>query len=304
MEKDNLITDWLDQQSSSEEREELERLISFTEKLEAPALTSKEDAWDNLMANINESEDSKEKVLIPEQKKSKGWIVWAASIAAVLIVGYLGFFNSPSTPVMIELSAGTAEVSEFSLPDQSLVFLNANSTLEYTGKDWASNREVNLIGEAFFEVEEGSTFSVKTPNGTITVLGTSFNVYNRDNQFAVQCFTGSVRIETTAQQSTTLSPGQSVSVDTQSGELAVDTFNPNHTATWRIGEFYFDHALLSDVIEEMERQFNITIEVNINIDDRFYSGFFSKENLNEALQLVFTPMGYGFSVNGSTVTVE
>lgn len=81
-------------------------------------------------------------------------------------------------------------------------------------------------------------------------------------------------------------------------------FNPQLSATWRIGEFYFDAVELTKVIRELERQFDIKVEVTGDVTDRFYSGFFSTQNLAEALQLVFVPMGLSSQINGSIVTVE
>ncbi|MCE7996257.1 MAG: hypothetical protein HEP71_30025 [Roseivirga sp.] len=302
MEKDDLIENWLELETSPEEREEMERIIALTESLDVPANKTKAAAWDELMSNINEEAEDNERVLIPEQKSTSRWLIQAISVAALLVIGYFSLIDD-NNQGLVNFNTATAEIITETLPDQSQVTLNAGSFLFYDSDDWSTSREVSLKGEAFFEVTRGSTFTVNTDLGKVTVLGTSFNVYNRDTDFNVACFTGSVQVNMDASQ-VVLKPGQKATIDKQSGRLVVQDFNPQLSATWRIGEFYFDAVELTKVIKELERQFDIKIEVTGDISDRFYSGFFSTQNLAEALQLVFVPMGLSSQINGNTVTVE
>ncbi len=101
-----------------------------------------------------------------------------------------------------------AEKTAVELPDLSQVKLNAQSRLTFNKKSWNKKREVVLDGEAYFKVAKGSKFSVITKDGTVTVLGTQFNVKHRDNYFEVVCFEGSVGVEY-KESSVTLKPGYS-----------------------------------------------------------------------------------------------
>lgn len=302
MEKDNLIENWLELETSPEEREEMERIIALTESLDVPATKTKTAAWDELMSNINEESEGNERILVPENRKSTRWLVYAVGIAAVLVLGYFSLIEN-ETSSLVNFETATAQIITEILPDESQVTLNAGSLLSYNSNDWSTSRDVSLKGEAFFEVSKGSAFTVSTDLGKVTVLGTSFNVYNRDNDLNVTCFTGSVQVDMKNDR-VVLKPGQKATIDKQSGRLMVQDFNPQLSATWRIGEFYFDAVELSKVIRELERQFDIKIEVSGDISDRFYTGFFSKQSLAEALQLVFVPMGLSSQINGSIVTVE
>jgi ferric-dicitrate binding protein FerR (iron transport regulator) len=302
LEKDKLIADWLEAETSPEEREEMERIIALTEQFDAPANKTKAATWDDLMAGINEKATDNERVLAPQQKSGSKWMIYAASIAAVMVLGYFALFNN-GTSGLVNFETATAEIITKKLPDASEVTLNALSSLSFSEKKWSSERTVDLKGEAFFEVTEGSTFTVNTDLGKVAVLGTSFNVYHRDSDFTVACFTGSVQVNSKNDQ-VILKPGQKTTIDNQSGRFTVQNFNPQQSATWRIGEFYFDAVALSKVIRELERQFDIEIEVNGDISERFYTGFFSTQSLEEALQLVFVPMGLSSQVNGGIVTVE
>ncbi|GAB5523415.1 MAG: hypothetical protein Roseis2KO_12870 [Roseivirga sp.] len=302
LEKDDIIENWLELETSPEEREEMERIIALTASMDVPATKTKAAAWGELMSNINEEAEDNERILVPENKKSNRWLAYAVGIAAVLVFGYYSLIDNGNSG-LISFETATAQIVTETLPDQSQVTLNAGSLLSYNSNEWSEARDVTLMGEAFFEVTKGNTFTVNTDLGKVTVLGTSFNVYNRDNDLSVACFTGSVQVDMNKEQ-VVLTPGQKATIDTQSGRLIVQDFNPQLSATWRIGEFYFDAVELTKVIRELERQFDIKVEVAGDISDRFYTGFFSTQNLAEALQLVFVPMGLSSQINGSIVTVE
>ncbi|MFQ5771306.1 MAG: FecR family protein, partial [bacterium] len=97
-----------------------------------------------------------------------------------------------------------------SLPDNSEVNLNAESSIKYPPKSWAKQREVILTGEAFFKVAEvGTPFSVRSGFVVTSVLGTSFNVRARGIQVEVACVTGKVSVKSLqkAYEPVILSPG-------------------------------------------------------------------------------------------------
>ncbi len=299
MAKDNLINDWLENEISGSERLEMERIIALTENLDVPAQRTKAQAWDDLLSKIDKSGQSNERVLVPQSTSRRTWIGIAVSIAAVLIVGI--YFLIPDNGVT--LTTGTAQQEEFVLPDNSVVLLNANSSISYDKQSWMSNRSLELSGEAFFKVEPGSDFTVMTPKGQVQVVGTSFNVYSRNEILEVSCFEGKVNVGNSA-NSELITAGMKATIAGNSDRFDIGSFDPNQTATWRIGEFYFNEANLASVLKELERQFNITISISTNIEYRTYSGYFNNNNLIEALQLVLTPMGLQFEINDDQVTVQ
>ena len=71
------------------------------------------------------------------------------------------------------------------LPDGSKVNLNADSRLTYKPYQWIISRNVELEGEAFFEVKQGKRFSVKSNQNKVNVLGTSFNIFSRPGNYRV-----------------------------------------------------------------------------------------------------------------------
>ena len=298
MKEDKIIRDWLENELTTEELAQMEKVISFTKRLEVPNKSTKEQAWDALLSKIEAEPNSNERILLPQRRDRKSIWLLVASAAAVLLVGYFSFFN---TNKLITEQAPAGELLTVTLPDNSKVTLNSKTILSYKAKGFEKNRWVVLSGEAFFEVTPGNTFKVIDSDYEVSVLGTSFNVYNRDKDLKVSVFTGKVEVAS-KENSVVLSKGDEARLE--KGSLVVNTFNPDQTATWRVGSFYFDTEPLSQVVKELERQFDIEIKVKTDISERFYSGYFSKTNLTEALQLVFVPMGISFQSEGNQVTIQ
>lgn len=301
MKTDELIEDWLNKESDVSERDELERIIAFTEKLSVPTNTSKDQAWNSLLGKIEEQAQEKQRILIPENSRKSHWILWISGYAAALLIISFVLFKQYQKAEWTIIVADIGQTETLELPDASEIVMNASSEVSYSLEKWDKERKIQLYGEAFFEVSKGKPFIVETANGLVKVVGTSFNVYSREDEFIVACKTGMVIVESN-NQTLTLTAGQMSSL--KKGTLELGEYPLDKIAAWRIGEFYFDATPLSSVIDELERQFNINIIVNSDLSDRFYSGFFSKKSLQEALQLVCVPMGLKFDVEEAEVIIN
>jgi ferric-dicitrate binding protein FerR (iron transport regulator) len=298
---DELIDNWLNSETSVSDKEALEKLIAFTEHLSVPSKTTKEAAWNSLLNEIENQTQEKQRILIPESIKKNNWLLWVSGYAAAFAIICFMLFKQHENVEWNVLVADLGKTELLQLPDASVVTMNSSTEARYLLSNWEKERVIKLYGEAFFEVTKGDDFVVETANGTIKVLGTSFNVYSRENQFSVTCKTGMVIVESNDQQ-LTLTAGQMASLE--KGQLRLNEYPLDKIATWRFGDFYFDASTLKNVIEELERQFEIEIKVEADISERFYSGFFSKKNLTEALQLVCVPMGLKFDVQNDVVTIK
>jgi transmembrane sensor len=214
------------------------------------------------------------------------WLA-AASVAAVALFAWMILL--PNNRVIREATE-IAFTKVVTLPDGSTVTLNAQTVLTYN-ESWTDERRVEMSGEAFFEVKKGSTFEVVTPQGTVTVLGTSFNVYNREKDWQVACKTGKVKVVHNGEQAI-ISPGQCVELI--EGRLEIAEFDVDQR-TWKEGVFYYENDQLSEIIAEMERQFNIQIECSKEVlAIKGVTTNFDKNDLQAALQKVATPMGLIF----------
>jgi ferric-dicitrate binding protein FerR (iron transport regulator) len=246
--------------------------------VEAPFNKSEEQAWDELQARIARGETSVIKMFNP-------WKYVAAAAAVVVFTLSIFFFGQNDT-IVAQTNAG--EIKTIVLPDGSQLVLNALSTASYEG-EWNEERIINLDGAGFFKVKKGSRFKVFTKYGEVEVLGTSFDVTARENQFRVICETGRVKVST-ASESVIINPGEQADFDKKN---LVHGKAKRSGKAWISGQFIYENESLTNVIKDIEIQFNIEINGG-NFDGKIYSGQFEKSKIEEVLNLVLSPYGMSY----------
>lgn len=270
-----------------EEAIDLIQMLEFDIKL--PSQKNKSD----LLARINDTIDAEKTVAsIPDNKSKTRRLIWLAGIAASLLLIF-AIFLPKGNPGLIQTDLAENEL--INLPDNSTIHLSAASKLTYNHQTYNKERNINLQGEAFFDVEKGAPFEVKTELGSVSVLGTSFNIVARDNAFVVSCETGRVRVAlNNSKQAIILSPNEKCFLD---GNRLIKAQASFKSDDWIKGIFHFKGTKLGFVIEELERQFGIKIKprnVNVNVD---YTGFFDKNDLEKSLQSVFWTLGIEYRMD-------
>ena len=219
-------------------------------------------------------------------------------IAAILVVAFgvyfLFFVNN-----LVQIETLASQKTTIELPDHSRVTLNALSEIEYNKRDWKDNRVVYLDGEAFFKVTKGKTFDVITKNGKITVVGTQFNVKQRDQYFEVNCFEGTVVVSSNGIDKT-LNKGDTYQIlNGKYIEGQTDMISPE----WLSNKSVFEAIPFKEVLAEMERQYNIEITYkNINTN-RLFTGGFTHDNLENALISITKPMNLSFELSSSKLVI-
>ena len=172
------------------------------------------------------------------------------------------------------------------LPDRSTATMNAESKLSYKPFVWFFSRKVSLRGEAFFEVKQGSVFTVHSGgNNRVKVLGTTFNVYARSEAYRVACLTGRVQVQA-GKESVVLHPNmQAVHNERQ---FAVNSdITPLTVTGWMQDMFVFIEAPVQEVIAEVERRYDIAVTTDCPTERLFYTGTFTKPEKPEvALEII------------------
>ena len=270
---------------------ELNNFLAELETYAPPTGRSKDKAWAMLLNAIEEKKD------ISKTKVIKFPIRTALSIAASVALLLITWF-SYRTYHFETFSVGKGKTAELVLPDGSLVRLNAGSEVRYNKYSWKKNRHINLDGEAFFEVVHGKSFVVESNGNTISVLGTGFNVYSRNDKFEVQCYSGKVKVGLKNTSSVILVKGKGVKLLNNIQQCDTFIFNPKEIKGWRKGEFYFQQQKLNFVFDELERQYNITVH-SPDFRNRLYTGYFRNIKLQEALDNVCLPMGLKYTITDS-----
>ena len=265
--------------------------------VEEPNKASKEKIWQNITAEINTEKNTTVKKTNGRAKVLR-MITYGAVAAILLFVLFQNIGSDFDTTVQVPY----ASVENVVLPDGSEVTVNADSKLQFDRETWDNNRLVALDGEAFFSVKKGSKFSVQTQSGSVEVLGTSFNVYDRKGLMKVHCETGRVAVKSTGKE-TILTPKQSVLVQQETHTFNAQVPESENRSTWRSGIFVYTSASLEEVINELERQLDFVISIDKSLLNEKYTGSFNKADKAKALTEVFFPLGLKFDVNGKNVNV-
>jgi len=166
---------------------------------------------------------------------------------------------------------------ELVLADGSKVFLNSESQLTFPSYFDGNTRRVELTGEAYFEVEkDGRPFIIQTPDLSIEVLGTSFNVnaYQANPYINTTLVEGSIRIHLPKkEESFLLKPEHNFRLDKLSDEISVQRVNTDIYTAWIKGEFMFRNQPLTEIFAQLERWYDFKIVYeNSNIAKMRFSG--------------------------------
>ena len=215
---------------------------------------------------------------------------WTIGVAAsiILLFGLFTFFSS--SEVIIE--TGFSEHKNLVLLDGSEVILNAKSTLIYDENNWLNDRKLYLEGEAYFKVAKGKTFVVHTDQGSVSVLGTQFNVNSRANFFDVVCYEGKVGVKTNTFDDVLLPYDAVRHVDEDAIEV---TKTSDKMPTWIHGESTFKSVPLSHVIKALEDQYEVNFDTNGINDTEIFTGSFPHDSLNIALKTVFQTLNITYN---------
>lgn len=269
-----------------EEKEKYQKILA---SWETPFTKTSEQAWNDLEPKLSHETTVIKGVFGGVYRK----VAFAAAASVALLLAVVFFLGNDS---MREVTAFQQET--ITLPDNSTMRLNADSKAKFA-QNWNNERVVELEGQAFFDVQKGKKFVVKTPQGEVQVLGTSFDVFSREKSFRILCYTGKVKVSSQG-KSHEIVPGEMVEL--AQNNLKKSTFDVQRP-DWRSGEFFFNNEPLKLVLDEIGRQFNVKINVS-DIENRTFTGRFSNKNLQEALETVCLPMGLKYSIEGGVVFIK
>jgi len=272
-----------------------ERILRTAARFSVPARVSCPVAWQKIEERLTHVAVSGKQVAVDFTL----FLKIAASFLILALTAYL-VYNQQH----VDLITSKGEHRLITLPDHSTVLLNAGSSLHYNTLLFPILRKVYFDGEGFFTVEKGNQFTVISEGGTVQVLGTQFNVMSRAHVYEVACLEGKVNVRNRRNTSEVLlTPGLQTSLSND--EVKQPYLVKDETISWKNGEFFFDSAPLSDVLNTLSLQYNITVEIDVeNPSTRHYTGYFTNHNLEESLKLICLPLGLEYKILNSTVKIS
>lgn len=297
---DKDFIDWLDSdftnnetlsaiQANNENNSEINGAIAIAQALKRPVTLYDDKRKTMLFDKITAAIEKEDEVQLESIKKGIPavikYILPLAIAASYFIIFFINDKSDNKTEKVIVVEQAKEVLEE--LPDGSSVIIDGGSNMKIAD-NFKKNRTLNLEGRAFFQVKKGSTFKVNTIHGSVEVLGTSFTVLSRDNIFEVVCKTGKVKVNALIDtQPQMLTPNEKVVLQ---NNVLIKTEASQAAFDWQNGNYYFTENEFSQVVKELENQFNIKVKIDTAFLTMKYTGFFNSNDLDKALYSVTWPL--------------
>lgn len=298
MENNELIARWLSGDLSEEERKQL---AEREELKDLNAVLEDVSSWSLPPADVEAGLQAIKLDHSKQKPKTRTLIPFLRVAAALVLVAIFWFaYDLLLNPSQTLLETTVGETIEHELPDGSLLTLGPVSSATYSPANWQTERALNLSGKGFFDVKAGAPFTVITALGSVSVLGTQFDITEGAGTLTVRCYEGSVSVVVTKTEQI-LNAGEGVTID---GSGSTDKFTLTRTEPgWVSGRSVFQNQLLSTVCEEMTRYFEVVIELPDRYQEMRFTGGFSHTNLRQALDAVFQPLEIRYTISPQRTVV-
>lgn len=284
-EESRQVEDWCEE--APENRKLLEQLyytLFIGDRLAAMNAVDTEASLEKFKKNVREKEQkAKRKHLLLRGKRTAS--VAAAFFTGLALAGCIswGLLSDKLSDYTVMTAPG--QRAQTVLPDGSKVWLNASTKITYKTSYWSSDREIDLSGEAYFEVikDKHAPFIVNSKQIKTCVLGTQFNVRAREdeNRVVTTLLRGSVRMESprTKEKGYLLKPGQTININTDTYQAELIEYNqPADVLLWIGGKLRFKQHSLLEITNVMEKLYDVKfIYENDALKAERFTGEFSTD---------------------------
>jgi transmembrane sensor len=356
-----LISKKLAKEASADELAELEDLLrshpemhyalaNITDLWELPPGPSPEgeEAFDRHLAKLQASDIEWQPADETPPPSKRRYLLTGTVIIVLLAAGLFVFYPSQKKPVVGDLApvATKGEIStnngtrtKITLPDGTQVWLNAESRITWANPFNNKVREVNLTGEAYFDVthDEQRPFIVHTTGIDIRVLGTAFTVksYESDNTIDATLLRGTIEVlkrDDPDGSRVILRPGQKLvfnkkqqlgKVSTASSDarptnvkniesgMLITTLPKNKPdsllkeTSWVYNKLVFDGDRFDELAAKMERWYSVQIKFsNERVKQYRFKGVFENESVQEALDALKLTAKFEYRISGNEIEID
>ncbi len=315
----NQIKNYLDNTCTEEERKQIAQWILSSKKNEELFFQ-----WEEIYAagkfkspDIDKAEKKLfHRIEMEEQKEQKQsskqfmllthrWMKYAASlILLATLSGLIAWYFGQPHEEWITASTQNKETIKFTLPDGSKVWLNENTTLKYPKEFLTDTRQLELDGEAYFEVTkcQQKSFIVHGKSMQIEVVGTKFNFKDRSECELAEASLLEGEIiarKNNSQYMIPLSPGQKVACNAITGKMTIVNTDAMLDAVWHDELIHLDNTDANYITRILETAYGVTITLSPDINKNVtYSGVLpKKDNIEDLLDILKETMHIEYTID-------
>lgn len=268
--------------------------------------------WKQLKRRVQIQHDMSD--IYSHKKYSLRQLMTVAAVITVIMLsssyGALTFIRKQVTPNYFALVTAYGEKSKVILTDGTVVWLNAGSTLRYADNFSATNRSVQLDGEAYFEVEkqsDGSPFLVKTSFYDVVVKGTKFNVtsYDEDPCSTTTLLEGAIEVLYEGRL-LTVTPGELLCFDKEKKDFSSHHVQASQYCSWIEGRVEYDEITLGELAVRLSRKYDVKIHLDTALDEdaTFRVSLRNEETIGQFLKALSDIIPIRFERQGQEIYIK
>ena len=260
--------------------------------LHEPIPSDYQQSWNNLQNNIFGRMQSN---LHRTQRTLRFFSYAALLVLLIAIPSIVYLFSQTSTDNLLTyttISADLGQISKVLLPDSSVIWINSGSRIRYNNEFSTTNRNIELMGEAYFKVHKNKELPmlVNSSDLLVKVVGTEFCITAFPEENSTMVILESGKIELTSPTDSNfrqeMSPGEMLSYNKENKEFSITSVNTELYTSWKDGLINIYNLPLSELIVKLERRFNQKFMIDKAIKDIPYTFTIKNENLNTILSLM------------------
>lgn len=329
---EELIVQYFSEQLSDDDLERLNKWIAESKENEAHFVRlqeiwfasgghnekmafNKEQAYQHFLMKVKNYSNND----VELKKRSIKILIRRVAVAAMLCVLFsgVGYYWAKSSSTDLEhaetfIEAPYGAKTKLYLPDGTLVWLNAGSSLKYSQSFGLKDRKLFLNGEAYFEVKknESQTFEVNTADLSVRVLGTKFNFrnYKEEEEARVTLLEGKVSVRNSVNgEEFKIDPNQQIAYNKTNLVSKIVDVKAQKASEWTNGIIFFDEEKLPDIARELERLYNVQITIKDEVlkHYRFYGSFYrTDQTIQEVLDVLSSTNKLRYTIEGKKIELS
>ena len=321
-EEKKMLSDWLEE--SEDNRRLYEGIRSYWNHPGRDTEGIKKEVWSNIRSGLAKKKPAHTPIRVTSGSNGLKYFKIAATVLLLMVSIWVADriagirSNLADNTGQVELVEKVNDFGQLKLklPDGSYVELNAASKLIFPEKFDNEKREVELIGEAFFEISEDLSrpFIIRSGNVRTTVLGTSFNIraYPDEKDVKIAVKTGRVGVNVVDENETyrlkelRLTPNE-MAIYQKDKRVAtkIASFDEMEVFGWKDGVIYFKNANMYQVISKLETWYGVEIDVYKSFDPQNdFTGYYENQSLESVLKGLGYVFDFSYEINNKVITIK